>query len=110
VAIEQLRWALNGRVAPVLITSAVAGGLRSIARYQAAPRGLRDADLAREIGVPPWRLKWIRPQSRGWSPRGLATAIQAAAQADADVKGAAGGGFWACERLVISVLRARALH
>ena len=29
-------------------------------------------------------------------------------QADADVKGAAGDRMWACERLVISVLRARA--
>ena len=109
-AMEQLRWALSGRVDPVLITSAVASGLRSVARYQAAPRGLREADLAREVGVPPWKLKSIAVQSRGWSPRGLATAIQAAAQADADVKGAAGDRLWPCERLVISVLRARALH
>ncbi|MEP6666691.1 MAG: DNA polymerase III subunit delta [Nocardioidaceae bacterium] len=109
-AIEQLRWALNGRVDPVLITSAVGGGLRSLARYQSAPRGLREGDLAREVGVPPWKLRSISAQSRAWSPRGLAAAIQAAAQADADVKGAAGDRFWACERLVISVLRARALR
>jgi hypothetical protein len=40
----------------------------------------------------------------------MAVAIQAAAQADADVKGAAGDRMWACERLVISVIRARALR
>lgn len=109
-AIEQLRWAFSTRVDPVLITSAVAGGLRSLARYHGAPRGLREADLARELGVPPWKLKSIRHQSAGWSPRGLAVAIQAAADADAAVKGAGGDRRWACERLVIAVLRARALH
>jgi DNA polymerase-3 subunit delta len=110
VALEQLRWAFAGKVDPVLITSAVAGGLRALARYATAPRGLREADLAREVGVPPWKLKSLSAQSRGWSPRGLAVAIQAAAIADADVKGAGGDRMWACERLVISVLRARALH
>lgn len=109
LAIEQLRWALSNRVDPVLITSAVAGGLRALARYMSAPRGLREADLAREVDVPTWKLKRLAAQSRGWSQRGLATAIVAAAKADADVKGAAGDRQWACERLVISVLRARAL-
>jgi DNA polymerase III delta subunit len=37
-------------------------------------------------------------------------AIQAAAQADAEVKGAAGDRLWACERLVISVDQARRLR
>lgn len=109
-ALEQLRWAFAGKVDPVLITSAVAGGLRALARYTAAPRGLRETDLAREVGVPPWKLKTLSAQSRGWSQRGLAVAIRAAAVADADVKGAGGDRQWACERLVISVLRARALH
>jgi len=109
-ALEQLRWAFAGRVDPVLITSAVAGGLRALARYTSAPRGLREGDLAREVGVPPWKLKSLAVQSRGWSPRGLAVAIQAAATADADVKGAAGDRMWACERLVISVLRARVVR
>lgn len=109
-ALEQLRWAFGNRVDSVLITSAVANGLRSLARYVAAPRGLREADLAREVGVPPWKLRTLAAQSRGWSPRGLAMAIKAAAQADADVKGAAGDRLWTCERLVISVVEARALR
>jgi DNA polymerase-3 subunit delta len=109
-AMEQLRWAFAGRVDPVLITSAVAGGLRALARYMAAPRGLREGDLAREVGVPPWKLRTLATQSRGWSPRGLALAIQAAARADAEVKGAGGDRMWACERLVIAVLRARAVR
>lgn len=108
-ALEQLRWAFAGRVDPVLVTSAIAGGLRALARFMSAPRGLREGDLAREVGVPPWKLRSLAVQARGWSPRGLALAIQAAAKADADVKGAAGDRMWACERLVISVLRARAV-
>jgi DNA polymerase III subunit delta len=108
-ALEQLRWAFAGKVDPVLITSAIAGGLRALARYTSAPRHLQEGDMAREVGVPPWKLKSLALQSRAWSPRGLAAAIQAAAKADADVKGAAGDRMWACERLVISVLRARAV-
>jgi DNA polymerase III subunit delta len=108
-ALEQLRWAFAGKVDPVLITSAIAGGLRALARFTSAPRQLREGDMAREVGVPPWKLKSLALQSRAWSPRGLAVAIQAAAKADADVKGAAGDRMWACERLVISVLRARAV-
>ena len=109
-ALEQLRWAFSSRVDSVLITSAMANGLRSVARYAAAPRGLREADLAREVGAPTWKLRSLAAQSRGWSPRGLAMAIRAAAQADADVKGAAGDRLWACERLVISVVEARDLR
>jgi DNA polymerase III subunit delta len=108
-AIEQLRWALTTGTDAVLITSAVASGLRGVARYQSAAQGLREADLARELGVPPFKVKQLARQSRSWSPRGLAVAIQAAARADADVKGGSGDRLWACERLVISVLRARAL-
>jgi DNA polymerase III subunit delta len=110
VALEQLRWAFAARVDAVLVTSAVAGGLRSLARYASAPRGLKEADLAREIDVPAWKLRSLATQSRGWSPRGLAVAIQAAARADAEVKGAAGDRLWACERLVIAVDEARALR
>jgi hypothetical protein len=45
-ALEQLRWAFASGVDPVLVTSAVASGLRGLARYMSAPRGLREADLA----------------------------------------------------------------
>ncbi|GAB3929157.1 DNA polymerase III subunit delta [Kribbella albertanoniae] len=105
-ALEQLRWALDCGVAPVLMTSAMAGGLRGLAKFSSAPGGMREADLAREVGVPPWKLKSLRQQSRGWTPGGLATAIKAVAQADADVKGASGDAGYALERMVITVSRA----
>jgi DNA polymerase-3 subunit delta len=106
-ALEELRWALDGGTAPVLVTSAFAGGARGVARYKAAPRGMRDADLAREVGVPPWKLRTIRDQSRGWSDGGIARAIRAVAQADADVKGAASDAAYTLERLVLTITALR---
>jgi DNA polymerase III subunit delta len=106
-ALEQLRWAIGNGVVPVLITSAFASGLRALARYTSAPRGLREGDLAREVGVPPWKLRSLRAQARGWSPSGLADAIRAVARADADVKGASGDPDHALERMVLAVASAR---
>lgn len=107
-ALEELRWALENGTAPVLVTSAFASGLRGLARYKSAPTGLREGDLAREVGVPPWKLRTIRDQGRGWADVGLVRAIQTVAQADADVKGAASDAAYALERMVISVTQARA--
>ncbi len=102
-ALEELRWALDGGTAAVLVTSAFAGSARGLARFRAADRGLREADLAREVGVPPWKLRTLRQQAAGWSDAGLARVIRAVAQADADVKGAAGDASYALERLVLTV-------
>lgn len=103
VALEELRWALDAGTAPVLVTSAFAGSARGLARYRGAPRGLRDADLAREVGVPPWKLRTIRGQARDWSDQGLSRAIRAVAQADADIKGAASDASYTLERLVLTI-------
>lgn len=102
-AVEELRWALDGGTPHVLITSAFAGGARGLARYLGAPPRLKEADLARAVGVPPWKLRSIREQSRGWSEGGLARAIRAIAQADADIKGAASDANYTLERLVLTI-------
>jgi DNA polymerase-3 subunit delta len=68
---------------------------------------MRDGDLAREVGVPPWKLRTLREQARGWDDSGLVRAIQAVAQADADVKGAASDASYALERMVLTVTEAR---
>ncbi|TQK71909.1 MULTISPECIES: DNA polymerase III subunit delta [unclassified Nocardioides] len=107
VALEELRWALDAGTAAVLITSAFAGSARGLARMVSAPRGMRDADLAREVGVPPWKLRSLRDQARGWTDVGLARAIRAVAQADADIKGAASDASYALERLVLTVTALR---
>ncbi len=104
VAMERLRWALSTGVAPVLVTSAMAAGLRGLGRYVSVRgTGMGEADLARAVGVPPWKLKTLRQQSRGWEQAGLADALQIVATADAEVKGAAGDADFALERCVIKV-------
>lgn len=107
VAMEQLRWAVATGVAPVLITSALASGIRGLGKLITAGSGLREADLAREVGVPPWKLKSMRSQARGWDQGGLATALKAVAVADAEVKGAADDAAFALERAVLTVARSR---
>ena len=57
--------------------------------------------------MPPWKLKTLRGQAQGWSESGLARAIRAVAQADADVKGAASDASYALERLVLTVAALR---
>ncbi|MDO9379765.1 MAG: DNA polymerase III subunit delta [Nocardioidaceae bacterium] len=107
-ALEQLRWAIANGVASVLVTSAFASGLRSLARYGAArDRGLGDADLAREVGAPPFRLKVLGRQLRGWDADGLADAIGAVARADLAVKGGAGDPDHALEQMVLTVVGCR---
>jgi DNA polymerase-3 subunit delta len=107
LAMEQLRWALATGVAPVLVTSALAAGVRGLGKLVTAGGGLREADLAREVGVPPWKLKSMRAQARGWDAAGLAHALKAVAAADADIKGAADDAAYALEQMVLTVSRAR---
>lgn len=106
-ALEELRWALDNGTAAVLITSAFAGSARSLARYKGVSRGAREADLAKELGVPPWKVKQVRAQAQDWSEQGLARVVRAVAQADADVKGAASDAAYALERLVLTVAALR---
>ena len=103
LALERLRWALGTGVAPVLITSAMAGAFRGMGKYLEA-RG-SGADLARRIGVSPFKLKEYQRTSRNWQPAGVAAAIGIIAQADADVKGAATNPDYALERMVLGILR-----
>lgn len=106
-ALEELRWALDGGTATVLITSAMASSARSLARYLGAARGARDNDLARDLGVPPWKVKQVRDQSRSWTPDAIGTALRAVADADADIKGRAHDASYTLERLVLTVTALR---
>jgi DNA polymerase III subunit delta len=106
-ALEQLRWALSTGTAPVLITSALATGVRSVARVASAPRGARPADLARDLGMPPWKIDKVRQQVRGWTPDGISSALLAVAEADAAVKGGGDDSAYALEKCIVTVCRAR---
>lgn len=108
-ATEQLRWALAIGVSPVLVISALAQGLRSIAKVGAAgSRGIRGPALAKELAMPPWKVDRVRGQLRGWTPAGVADALRAVAAADAEVKGGAADPAFALEHVVRRVIAARA--
>lgn len=105
-ALERLRWALAvGQPLPG-ITFALASGVRAIGRLATAPRGARPGDLARELGMPPWKIDRVRQQTRGWSADGVAVALRAVAEADAAVKGAGADPAYALEKAVVTVSRA----
>ncbi|WP_101524869.1 DNA polymerase III subunit delta [Nocardioides houyundeii] len=107
-ALEELRWALDGGTPAVLVTSAMAGSVRGVARFLGSVDRSRENDLARELGVPPWKVKTIRAQSRSWDDVGIAGALRAVAQADADIKGAAHDASYTLERLVLTLVGLRA--
>ncbi|CAL9273950.1 DNA polymerase III subunit delta OS=Streptomyces rochei OX=1928 GN=holA PE=4 SV=1 [Streptomyces rochei] len=104
-ALEALRWSLATGVAPVLITSALAQGVRAIGKLSSA-RGGRPADLARELGMPPWKIDRVRQQMRGWTPDGVSVALRAVAEADAGVKGGSDDPEYALEKCVVTIARA----
>jgi DNA polymerase-3 subunit delta len=107
-ALEQLRWALATGVAPVLITSALAQGVRALAKVASAPPGLGGAALMRELEMPQWKIDRVRKQLHGWNAAGVAHAVQAVAEADEEVKGAGTNAAYALERAVRNVVAARA--
>jgi DNA polymerase III delta subunit len=106
-ALEQLRWALATGVAPVLIVSALAQGVRGLAKVGGAPRGARGAALAKDLGMPPWKIDRVQKQLRGWSGDGVARALTAVAEADEEVKGGAADPAYALERTVARIVAAR---
>lgn len=96
-ALEQLRFALDTGVAPVLIVSAFATGLRRLGRVAAAGGNTRD------LGLPPWQVDKLRKQARNWNPARLGAALRSVAEADAAVKGAGADPAYALERLVLTL-------
>ncbi|WP_037605158.1 DNA polymerase III subunit delta [Streptacidiphilus rugosus] len=105
-ALGQLRWALAVGEKPTGIVFALASGVRAIGRVATADRSLRPADLARELGMPPWKVDRVRQQVRGWTGDGVAAALRAIAEADAAVKGGSGDPAYALEQCVVAVARA----
>ena len=106
-ALEELRWALDSGVSPPALTGSFASSVRGLARVAGASRGARDTDLARDAGVPPWKLRLLRDQLRGWDDRGLGQAVRAVATADAEVKGAGADPAYSLERMVLEISAAR---
>jgi DNA polymerase III subunit delta len=108
-ALEALRWALVLGTPAVLVADALADGVRTLAKVGAAGRGDPNR-LAGLLGMPPWKIRKAQSQVRGWHPEGLAVAVAAAAEANADVKGAAPDTGYALERAVLRMCAAREIR
>jgi DNA polymerase-3 subunit delta len=104
-ALETLRWAFATGVDPILVSSALANNLRTIALVGAAGRGTPDS-LAGQLGMPAWRIRRAQGWLRRWRPEAVATAVRAVAVADADLKGAGDDAAYAVERAVLAVATA----
>ena len=93
-------------VPPVLVADALADAVRTLAKVGSAGRGDPNR-LAGVLGMPPWKIRKAQSQVRLWHPDALAVATAAAAEANADVKGAAPDVGYALERAVLRMCAAR---
>jgi len=107
LALISLRNAINTGTDPVLIVSAIAASIRTMAKVSGASRGLKSYDLASQLGLPPWQIDKARRQLSGWSENALARSVITLAQADADIKGAAADPAYALERAIITISTTR---
>lgn len=87
-ALVALRWAIerDPNVGPAVVATA-ANTLRSLVAVGTAAGGESDAAIASQAGVPPWKVRSLREQSRRWRPAQLADAALLLTRADAALKG-----------------------
>ncbi|MCW1249165.1 DNA polymerase III subunit delta [Acaricomes phytoseiuli] len=97
-ALSLLRHSLATGVDPVPMVAALAMKVRSVAKVHGA-RGSA-ASLAKELGMAPWQVDQARREADRWSESGLARALRALADADAQVKGTGRDPVYAVERAV----------
>lgn len=100
-AVALLRHAFATGVDPVPLVAALAARLRILAKVSAV-RG-RGPGAERDLGLAPWQIDRSRKELARWTPEGLAAAITAVAQADAEVKGAGRDPKFAVERAVLRI-------
>jgi DNA polymerase-3 subunit delta len=107
-ALAMVRALMDGGTDPVPVVAVVAGQLRRVARVASAPRSVSTNDLAKALGVRAGSIDKARGQAKGWTPHGLAVAVQAVVAADEAVKGGAVSREYALERMLVQLGRARA--
>jgi len=114
-ALASVRYAAsagNDGAVGVMSVLALSSALRDIIRVGGMGPGASEADVARELGIPPWKVKLLRAQWSRWSgdQRRLAASIIELADAEAMMKGGLRPGqsldaeqkLYALEKLVVS--------
>lgn len=97
-ALGLLRHALASGADPVPMVAAFASKIRTMAKLSGS-RG-SSAELAQRFGLAPWQVERARRDLHGWTDASLGRAIEALAEADAQVKGGGRDPVYALERLV----------
>lgn len=85
--LRQAQIAADGARNGPAIVAAVTGSVRQLIGLSDCPPGMSEADVARQISVPPWKVRSLRAQLRRWKPAQLAAAVTLLADLDARVKG-----------------------
>lgn len=99
-ALALLRHALSSGSDPVPLVAAISMKIRQLAKIYSN----RNAS-AQSLGMAPWQLDRARKDVAGWSEDGLATTIEALADADAAAKGAERDPVYSLEKLVQLISR-----
>jgi DNA polymerase III subunit delta len=104
-----LRQSLDVGTPAVFIPSALASGLREIAKVSAVGegRGQSRAELAKALQMPDWKFDKAQKLARSWSDAALGKAMVAVAEADEGVKGGAADAAYALERSVFKIVEAK---
>ena len=86
-AVASTRRALQLGVSPVLISAALANSVGAIARLYSVRGRINGNELARVVGLPPWKVEKVAAAARRWSSRNVSEAVIVVAELDAAVKG-----------------------
>jgi DNA polymerase-3 subunit delta len=106
-ALITLRNALSTGTDPVLIVSALASSIRTLAKVSGVSKTTSSFQLASSLALAPWQIDKARRQLVGWSENAISRAVITIASVDADVKGAVVDPIYALERAVMSVASTR---
>jgi DNA polymerase III subunit delta len=105
-ALEALHWVITNGTSPVPVADALADMVRTLARVGSAGRADPNR-LAGTLGMPPGKIRQAQQDVRSWTPAALADAMDAVAEANADVRGASPDPVYALERAVLRMCAAR---
>lgn len=100
-----LRNALDTGTDPVMIVSAVANGVRALAKVSDLPRNAKSFEVAGKLGLAPWQIDKARRQLTKWRPGMITFAIEELVRADVGVKGGEAAPIYALERAMVSIAK-----
>ena len=103
IALISLRSAIETGTDPVMVTSAIASALRSLAKVSGSATGAKSFELAGQLGMAPWQIDKARRQLSKWSPALIAFSVQELSKADVAIKGAEADPLYALERSVVAI-------